>query len=93
MNGDHEICAYGGGAAFDSCAASGNFASCIEDSVRPAPRQACDEENPCREDYMCQRLESLSSRATLTSTPKGKGFCNPTYFIFQMRLDGHPSPN
>jgi hypothetical protein len=92
MNGAHEICAYGGGAAFDSCAASGNFASCIENSVRPAPRQACDDENPCREDYMCQRLESLSSSSTLTSTPKGKGFCNPTYFIFQMRLDGHPSP-
>ena len=20
------------------------------------------------------------------------GFCSPTYFLFQMRLDGHPDP-
>jgi hypothetical protein len=90
MNGDHEICAYGGGAAFDACAMSGNFAACIDSAVRPAPRQACDEDQPCREDYMCQRLEPIGAK--YASTPKRKGYCNPTYFIFQMRLDGHPTP-
>lgn len=90
MNGAHEICAYGGGAQFDTCAMSGNFGGCLDGAVRPAPRQACDEANPCREDYMCQRLEPLGAK--YATTPKTMGFCNPTYFIFQMRLDGHPVP-
>ena len=99
MSGEHEICAYGGGAKFDECAASANFQSCLGGAVRPAPRQACDEENPCREDYMCQRLEPIDAAAKggtakrISTTPGTKGFCNPTYFIFQMRLDGHPTPD
>lgn len=92
MTGANEICAFGGGAKFDMCAASANFATCIADAVRPAPRQACDDDHPCREDYMCQRLEPIGDNHPITTTPKTKGFCNPTYFIFQMRLDGHPSP-
>ncbi len=91
--GGREICAFGAiGTRFDACAASQNVASCIESSVQPAPRTACDDASPCREDYMCQRLEPLSGNAPITTTPSGKGFCNPTYFIFQMRLDGHPPP-
>ena len=91
--GGNEICAFGAiGSRFDACAASQNVGSCIESSVRPAPRTACDDATPCREDYMCQRLEPLSGNAAITTTPSGKGFCNPTYFIFQMRLDGHPTP-
>jgi len=92
MAGANEICAYGGGSKFDQCAASANFQACIGDSVRPAPRQACDEDHPCREDYMCQRLEPLEGNKAVSTTPTTKGFCNPTYFIFQMRLDGHPTP-
>jgi hypothetical protein len=23
---------------------------------------------------------------------QGTGFCSPTYFLFQLRLDGHPTP-
>jgi hypothetical protein len=92
-NGGNEICAFGAiGTRFDACAATGNIASCIEQSVAPAPRTACDDNTPCREDYMCQRLEPLTGGAPITTTPRGKGFCNPTYFIFQMRLDGHPRP-
>lgn len=91
--GGNEICAFGAiGDRFDACAASQNVGSCIESSVRPAPRTACDDATPCREDYMCQRLEPLTGNAPTTTTPSGKGFCNPTYFIFQMRLDGHPTP-
>ena len=41
---------------------------------------------------MCQRLEPIGGNQTISTTPKTKGFCNPTYFIFQMRLDGHPTP-
>lgn len=92
-SGGNEICAFGAiGSRFDACAASQNVASCIESSVAPAPRTACDDANPCREDYMCQRLEPLTGNAPIKTTPSGKGFCNPTYFIFQMRLDGHPTP-
>lgn len=91
--GGAEICAFGAnGTRFDACAASQNVAACIESSVAPAPRTSCDDENPCREDFMCQRLEPLTGDAPIRTTPTGKGFCNPTYFIFQMRLDGHPSP-
>lgn len=93
MHGEHEICAYGGGTKFDQCAASSNFQACLGGAVRPAPRQACDEQNPCREDYMCQRLEPVDGSKPISTTPSTKGFCNPTYFIFQMRLDGHPTPN
>ena len=92
MHGAHEICAYGGGAKFDECAASSNFQACLGGAVRPAPRQACDESNPCREDYMCQRLEPGLGGKPISTTPALAGFCNPTYFIFQMRLDGHPTP-
>jgi hypothetical protein len=51
-----------------------------------------DDETPCREDYMCQRLEPITGNGAIKTTPRGKGFCNPTYFIFQMRVDGHPAP-
>jgi hypothetical protein len=91
--GGREICAFGAiGDRFDACAASQNVGSCIESSVRPAPRTACDDTTPCREDYMCQRLEPLTGNSPIKTTPTDKGFCNPTYFIFQMRLDGHPTP-
>jgi hypothetical protein len=41
--------------------------------------RACDADQPCRDDYLC------------ALTPAGKGACLPPYFVFQMRVDGHPA--
>ncbi len=67
---------------FNSCLVAGKqtFAKCLGENVRPASMQECDSERFCRDDYICAR----------TST--GKGACIPPYFLFQLRVDGHPSP-
>jgi hypothetical protein len=50
----------------------------------------CGRERFCREDYMCQAFpDDVEGAAT---TVKDHGFCSPTYFLFQMRIDGHPDP-
>jgi hypothetical protein len=64
---------------FNACLARGDsFLSCIRGNVRPAGLRACDEENRCRDDYVCARGE------------RG-GVCLPPYFVFQLRVDGHSS--
>lgn len=67
---------------FNSCLATGKsaFAKCLSDNVRPAAMQECDSKNFCRDDYICAR------------TSQNKGSCIPPYFLFQLRVDGHPSP-
>jgi hypothetical protein len=40
--------------------------------------RGCGEAAPCRDDYICAR------------TPAGGGACVPPYFLFQLRVDGHP---
>lgn len=54
------------------------FEKCIADNIRPAGLRACSSETPCRDDYVCAR------------TSGGKGACMPPYFLFQLRVDGHP---
>lgn len=67
-------------APFNSCLAQQRpFPQCIADHVRPAGLRACDAARPCRDDYVCAR------------TPSGAGGCMPPYFLFQLRVDGHPS--
>lgn len=44
--------------------------------------RGCDQLTPCREDLICAR-----------SDQKDKGVCLPPYFLYQLRLDGHPSPS
>lgn len=68
--------------AFNSCLAAGkdHFAKCLGENVRPASMQECDPQSFCRDDYICAR------------TLSGKGACIPPYFLFQLRVDGHPSP-
>lgn len=56
------------------------FARCISENVRPAGLRRCDDATPCRDDYLCAR------------TTAGDGACIPPYFLFQMRVDGHPRP-
>jgi hypothetical protein len=67
---------------FNECLASRRpFAKCLSDNVRPATLQSCDAQTACRDDYICSR------------TASGAGACIPPYFLFQLRLDGHPSPS
>lgn len=68
-------------AGFNGCLDQGRpFAECIERNVRPAGLRRCDDAEPCRDDYLCVR------------TAGGTGACIPPYFLFQMRVDGHPTP-
>lgn len=67
--------------SFNACLAANNpFEMCLEQNVRPASLQACDDETACRADYVC------------TKTKYKEGACIPPYFLFQLRLDGHPKP-
>jgi len=54
------------------------FEKCIAENIRPAGLRACSANNPCRDDYVCAR------------TASGGGACMPPYFLFQLRIDGHP---
>lgn len=85
----NEICALVGGKKFDLCVATGDFSQCLGGSVNRGNRQACSADHFCREDYMCQTLPDDVPRK---SKVKGIGFCSPTYFLFQMRVDNHATP-
>jgi hypothetical protein len=64
---------------FNTCLARGRpFPECLAGNVDPAALRACDEQHPCRDDYVCAR------------EPSGAGGCTPPYFLFQLRVDGHP---
>ena len=66
---------------FNACVARGEpFLDCLANNVRPAGFRACDSENPCRDDYICTRA-GAGGRG---------GACIPPYFLFQLRVDGHP---
>ncbi len=84
-----EICALAGGKAFDLCVASGDFAGCLEKAVVRGNRQTCGGDMYCRDDFMCQALPASLEGAEKV---KAYGYCSPTYFLFQMRIDGHPDP-
>ena len=65
--------------SFNACLARGaSFLSCIRGNVQPAGLRACDDQNPCRDDYVCARGAH-------------GGACLPPYFVFQLRVDGHSS--
>lgn len=85
-----EICAVVGGKAFDLCVATDNFAKCMDASVARGNRPSCGAGRFCREDFMCQALPSTIPGAA--EAARDNGFCSPTYFVFQMRIDGHPDP-
>lgn len=66
---------------FNNCLAKSRpFSQCLAENTRPGALQACDNQTACRADYICMKTSS------------GKGACIPPYFLFQLRVDGHPSP-
>ena len=66
---------------FNGCLAKGNlFTKCVRESVDPLGMRKCNDSIPCRDDYLC------------VGNGKNEGSCIPPYFLFQMRVDGHPSP-
>ena len=85
-----EICGLAGGKAFDDCVATNDFDSCLAKAVTRGNRGTCSATSFCREDYMCQAIPDDVPGAT--GVVKDYGFCSPTYFLFQMRIDGHPDP-
>jgi hypothetical protein len=63
---------------FNACIAAGaSFDRCIADNTRPGALRACSFHVPCRDDYVCARSSA-------------GGVCMPPYFLFQLRVDGHP---
>jgi hypothetical protein len=65
-------------AEFNSCLGAGkSFDRCVADNARPGALRACGFHTPCRDDYVCARTGS-------------GGGCMPPYFLFQLRVDGHP---
>ena len=84
-----EICGLTGGKAFDVCVATGKFDECLAGAVQRGNRASCDAEHFCRDDYMCQAFPPDTPGVAKI---KGVGFCSPTYFVFQMRIDNHTTP-
>src|SRR5690606_21297391 len=65
---------------FNHCIARGEpFGDCVSGHGSPAGMAACDAAQPCRDDYICAR-----------SPHDERGMCIPPYFLFQLRVDGHP---
>jgi hypothetical protein len=77
----HEICGPTAGAGFADCLAGRTaFDTCLERHQELASRGRCNASLPCRNDYICAR------------TGDADGACVPAYFLFQLRVDGHPPP-
>jgi len=73
---------------FNAClAARRPFAQCLQNNVRPAVLKGCDANEPCRDDYICARTAVRHSAGE-----RPDGACIPPYFLFQLRVDGHPAP-
>lgn len=84
-----EICGLTGGKKFDLCVATGNFDECLAGAVQRGNRSSCDAGHFCRDDYICQAFPPDTPNVAKV---KGVGFCSPTYFMFQMRIDNHTTP-
>ena len=63
---------------FNQCLGRGlPFETCVRDQTRPGALRGCSMATPCRDDYVCARMQT------------GEGACIPPYFLFQLRVDGH----
>jgi hypothetical protein len=95
-----EICAIVGGKGFEAMATGAFDASTFASVVGRGLLDTCTPERPCREDYICQQIPDFLAQSKHPASPeritqlraKDTGFCTPTYFVYQLRLDGHPKP-
>jgi hypothetical protein len=77
-----EICGPTAGSGFADClAGKSTFASCLERHGERKSRGRCNADRSCRNDYVCARIGEEED-----------GACVPAYFLFQLRVDGHPAP-
>ena len=76
---------------FNRCLANKKpFDQCLADHTRPGALRRCDAETPCRNDYVCAKTSN--SEKLFEKTGVESGACIPPYFLFQLRVDGHPHP-
>jgi hypothetical protein len=95
-----EICAIVGGKGFEQMAKGYFDSAAFAAGVGRGLLNVCTPSRFCREDYICQEMPELLTGAkfnvstqTLNILKSRKiGFCTPTYFVYQLRLDGHPNP-
>jgi hypothetical protein len=74
------VCSRAAGNGFNECLGEGhNFETCVTNHTNLEGLRACDQRNPCRDDYIC-----------VATAERGRGACLPPYFLFQFRVDGHP---
>lgn len=57
------------------------FDFCLKSSIRMSALQSCNQQELCRNDYVCTSVQGSL-----------KGACIPPYFLLQLRVDGHPDP-
>jgi hypothetical protein len=95
---DHEVCAIVGGRGFEEMAKGYFDSRAFAAGVGRGLLDACSPDRFCREDYICQQLpDFLADRGVAEDAlarlhAQNVGFCTPTYFVYQLRLDGHPNP-
>ena len=77
---------------FNNCLAQRKpFTECLK-LTETAGLRACDRANPCRDDYICTApYDDLTPGQKLGADGQKMGTCIPPYFMFQFRVDGHPS--
>jgi hypothetical protein len=74
------ICGVAVPTGFNECIGAGRpFETCIAGGSKQL-RRACSTTQPCGPDYVC---------AAVPNGPANTGACLPTYFMFQVRVDGH----
>jgi len=77
-----EVCGHTAAAGFSVCVGdtSKTFEYCLNTYSKEVGLGLCNKDRACRNDYVCVRVS------------KDKGACMPSYFVFQVRQDGHPAP-
>jgi hypothetical protein len=95
-----EICAVVGGKGFEQMAKGYFDSTAFAAGVGRGVLNVCTPSRFCREDYICQEMPdfltgakfNVSAQTLNTLRSRRIGFCTPTYFVYQLRLDGHPNP-
>lgn len=69
---------------FNDCLVKDNrpFSDCVREFTKKAGLRKCNQQKPCRDDYICVATDEWRNNI---------GACIPPYFVFQFRVDGHPS--